>query len=111
MPIVERSVGDVTVVDVSGKLTLTDGAGQLKDKINSLVFTNQKRIVLNLSGLTSMDSTGLGELVACYTTVTRAGGAIKLACLGHRVHDLLVMSKLLTVFDTFDSEAGAIASF
>ena len=74
MQISERQVGDVTVLDLSGKLTLTDSAGRLKDKVNSLIFQGNKKVILNLGELSYMDSSGLGEIVACHTTVSRGGG-------------------------------------
>ena len=110
MQISERQVGDVTVLDLSGKLTLTDSAGRLKDKVNSLIFQGNKKVILNLGELSYMDSSGLGEIVACHTTVSRGGGQIKLANIGGRIKDLLVMTKLLTVFDCYDTEQEALAS-
>ena len=110
MQISERQVGDVTVLDLSGKLTLTDSAGRLKDKVNSLIFQGNKKVILNLGELSYMDSSGLGEIVACHTTVSRGGGVIKLANLGGRIKDLLVMTKLLTVFDCYDTEQEAVSA-
>jgi len=107
----ERRVGGVTVVDVAGNLTLTDGAGRLKDKITSLVFQGDKQIVLNLGKLSYMDSAGLGEMVACHTTALRGGASVRLANIGRKIQDLLVMTKLLTVFDSHENEADAVASF
>lgn len=112
MQIAERSAGNVTVLDLSGQITLTKGDDQLlKDKINSLVHQGHKHILVNLAGVTAMDSAGLGELVGSYTTVTKAGGSLKLVNLTKRLHDLLSITKLLTVFDTFDSEPEALRSF
>lgn len=110
MQMSERQVGDVTVLDLSGKLTLTDSAGRLKDKVNSLIFQGNKKVVLNLGELSYMDSSGLGEIVACHTTVSRGGGTIKLANIGGRIKDLLVMTKLLTVFDCYDTEQEALSA-
>lgn len=111
MRISERRVGDVTVVDLTGKLTLTDDPGMVKDVVSSLVYRGQKQVVLNLRGISYIDSSGLGELVACHLTATRTGGAIKLAHAAPRVLDLLVLTKLLTIFEAHDSEEDAIMSF
>jgi anti-sigma B factor antagonist len=111
MRISERRVGDVTVLDLGGKLTLTDNPGRVKDKISSLVSEGRKNIVLNLADITYVDSSGLGELVACHLTAERGGSTIKLANAGYRMQDLLVLTKLLTVFESHRSEAGAVQSF
>jgi anti-sigma B factor antagonist len=111
MQIEERSVGGVVVLDVKGKITLGDGDELLKDKINSLVNQGHKQIVLNLAGVPYIDSAGLGEIVSTYTTVSRQGGSLKLLNLTKRITDLLSITKLLTVFETFDSESDAVKSF
>jgi anti-sigma B factor antagonist len=111
MQIEERSVGGVVVLDVKGKITLGDGDELLKDKINSLVNQGSKQILLNLAGVPYIDSAGLGEIVRTYTTVSRQGGSLKLLNLTKRITDLLSITKLLTVFDTFDSESEAVKSF
>ena len=112
MQIVERSAGGVKILDISGQITLNKGGDQLlKDKVNSLVHQGDKHILVNLANVTAMDSAGLGELVGAYTTVTRAGGSLKLVNLTNRLHDLLSITKLLTVFDAYDSEPAALASF
>jgi anti-sigma B factor antagonist len=111
MEIVERTAGSVTVLDLKGKLVLGDGSGRLKDKINSLVFEGKRQILLNLGGVSFVDSSGLGELVAASTTVANRGGQIKLLNLTKRVSDLLVISWLSNVFDSFDSEQEALHSF
>jgi len=112
MQIAERSAGNVTVLDLSGQITLAKGDDQLlKDKVNSLVHQGNKRILVNLANVTHMDSAGLGELVGAYTTVTKSGGSMKLVNLTKRLHDLLSITKLLTVFDTFDSEPEALKAF
>jgi anti-sigma B factor antagonist len=108
MDLQERSAGAVTLIDVSGKLQAGDDSGRLKDKINSLLHQSRKQIVLNLAGVPYIDSTGLGELVATHATVTRQGGQIVLVQLTARVQDLLAICRLLTVFDTFDTEAEAL---
>jgi anti-sigma B factor antagonist len=111
MQIEERKVGEVTILDLKGKITLGEGDEALKDKINSLVHQNQKRILLNLEGVPYIDSAGLGEVVRTYTTVSRQGGQLKLVNLTKRITDLLSITKLLTVFETFDTEQEALKSF
>lgn len=109
MQISERQAGDVTVLDLSGKLTMTDSGGRVKDRVNGLVAQGRRKIVLNLGEVSYMDSAGLGEVVACHTSATRDGGAIKLVNIGGRIKDLLVMTKLLTVFDCHETEQEALA--
>ena len=111
MQIEERVVNDVTILDLKGKITLGDGDEALKDKINSLVLQNRRRILLNLAEVPYIDSAGLGEVVRTYTTVSRQGGQLKLVNLTKRITDLLSITKLLTVFETFDSEAEALQSY
>ena len=111
MEIVERTVNDVTVLDLKGKMTLGEGDELLKDKINSLLSSGKKKLLLNLESVPYIDSAGLGEVVRTYTTVSRQGGSLKLLNLTKRIEDLLSITKLLTVFDTFDSEAEAIKSY
>jgi anti-sigma B factor antagonist len=111
MVIEERIVGDVTILDLKGKMTLGEGDELLKDKINSLIHQGQKKLLLNLEGVPYIDSAGLGEIVRTYTTVSRQGGNLKLVNLTKRITDLLSITKLLTVFETFDSEAEALKSF
>jgi anti-sigma B factor antagonist len=111
MQITERHVGDVSIIDLSGRLVLGDSDGLLRDKINSLAQQGYRHILVNLSQLGHMDSCGLGELVSCYTTVARRGGTLKLLGLTKRISDLLTITKLLTVFDTYETEPEAVASF
>ena len=111
MQIDERNVGSVTVLDVTGQITSSEGGTLLKDKIHSLVDQDCKHIVLDLGGVSYVDSAGLGEIVGSLTTVTRGGGTLKLLNLNKRIQDLMVMTKLTTVFDTFDTEADAVRSF
>jgi len=111
MTIQERVVGSVAVLDLNGKLVLGDGDVLLKDKVHSLVFQGHKQIVLNLGGVSYMDSSGLGALVASSVTAKSNGGQIKLVNLTKRLQDLLSIAKLLTVFDSFDNEAEALRSF
>lgn len=107
----ERIVGDVVIVDLKGKITLGEGDELLKDKINSLVHQGHRKIVLNLADVPYIDSAGLGEIVRTYTTVSRQGGGLKLLNLTKRISDLLAITKLLNVFETFDSEGDAVRSF
>ena len=111
MTIGERAVGSVVVLDLKGKLEMGDTKGLLKDKVHSLVFQGNKRIVLNLAEVGYMDSTGLGELIASHTTVVREGGQIKVANLTKRVSDLMTIAKVLSVFDAHETEADALKSF
>ncbi|MBI4486177.1 MAG: STAS domain-containing protein [Acidobacteria bacterium] len=111
MQIEERPIGDVVVLDLKGKITLGEGDELLKDKVNSLVNQGKKKIVLNLAEVPYIDSAGLGEVVRTYTTVSRQGGSLKLLNLTKRINDLLSITKLLTVFETFESENDAIRSF
>ena len=99
------------ILDVTGKLTIGEGDELLKDKINSLIQQGHKKLILNLEGVPYVDSAGLGEIVRTYTTVSRQGGNLKLLNLTKRIEDLLSITKLLTVFDTYDSEQDAISSF
>jgi anti-sigma B factor antagonist len=107
----ERSSGSVIVLDVKGALTLTDGADLLRDKVRSLLQQGHKHVLVNLGDVPYMDSAGLGELVQSYATTTRQGGQLKLLNTTKRIHDLLVITKLSTVFDLFDNEAVAVRSF
>jgi anti-sigma B factor antagonist len=111
MQIEQRTVGDVVVLDLKGRVMLGDGDEVLKDKVNSLVNQGQKKIVLNLAEVPYIDSAGLGEVVRTYTTVSRQGGHLKLLNLTKRITDLLAITKLLTVFDTYESETEAVGSF
>ena len=111
MQIEERIVNEVTILDLKGKITLGEGDEALKDKINSLILQNRKRILLNLEDVPYIDSAGLGEIVRTFTTVSRQGGSLKLLNLTKRITDLLSITKLLTVFETYDNENDAVRSF
>jgi anti-sigma B factor antagonist len=111
MQIEERIVQDVTILDLKGKMTLGEGDELLKDRINSLVHQGRRKLVLNLEGVPYIDSAGLGEIVRTYTTVSRQGGKLKLLNLTKRIQDLLAITKLLTVFETFEEEQEAVQSF
>lgn len=109
--VTNRQVGDVTVVDVAGRITLGEGASALRENIRELVAKGNKKILLNLSDVSYIDSSGIGELVSAYTTVTNQGGTLKLLGLTKRVKDLLQITKLYTVFEVFESEPTAVRSF
>ena len=112
MDINKRRVGDIVILDLQGKLTLNDGAELLRDTVASIVFQGERKVVLNLADVPYMDSGGLGELVRCHLIVQREpGGAIKLVNLTSKITDLLTITRLVTVFDTFDSEQAALGSF
>ena len=106
-----RQVGDVTVVDVAGRITLGEGSSALRDTLRELVGKGQKKILLNLGEVSYIDSSGIGELVSGFTTVTNSGGQLKLLGLNKRVKDLLQITKLYTVFDVHEEEAAAVRSF
>lgn len=112
MQLEERVAGSVAIVKVTGDITLNKGGDVLlKDKVQSLLQQGHKNVLIDLGGVSYVDSAGLGELVQAYATTKNRGGALKLLSVTKRLRDLLVVTKLLTVFDTFDSEADAIASF
>ncbi len=111
MELQERHIGNVVVIDISGQLALADGSVPLKDKINSVLNEGSRNILLNLGNVSYIDSGGLGQLVSSFTSVTRENGSLKLLNLGKRSKDLLAMTKLLTVFDTYDAEHEAVDSF
>src|SRR5579859_5208208 len=106
-----RQVGDVTVVDATGRITLGEGASAFRDMIRDLAAKGNKKILLNLSEVSYIDSSGIGEMVSGFTTVTNNGGQLKLVGLSKRVKDLLQITKLYTVFEAFDDEALAVRSF
>lgn len=106
-----RQVDAVTVVDVSGRITLGEGSSVLRDTVRDLLNRGQKKILLNLGDVTYIDSSGIGELVSGYTTVTNQGGQLKLLNLTKKVHDLLQITKLYTVFEVHNEETAAIRSF
>jgi len=111
MQIEQRAVGSVMILDLKGKITLGEGDEALKDKINSLILQGHKKMLLNFGDVPYIDSAGLGEVVRTYTTVSRQGGSLKLLNLTKRITDLLSITKLLTVFETFESENDAVRSF
>jgi anti-sigma B factor antagonist len=107
----ERIIGHVTVLDIVGKLTMDQAAQHLKDKINSLISQQRTHIVVNLKNVPYIDSGGLGQLVASYGSVMKTDGALKLLNVNSRNHDLLSITRLVTLFESFDSEAEAVQSF
>jgi anti-sigma B factor antagonist len=106
-----RQVGDVTVVDASGRITLGEGASVFRDMIRDLAAKGNKKILVNLADVSYIDSSGIGEMVSSFTTVTNHGGQLKLLSLTKRVKDLLQITKLYTVFEVFEDESSAVRSF
>jgi anti-sigma B factor antagonist len=106
-----RQVGDVQILDAAGRITLGEGASVLRDSVKGLVAEGKKKILLNLAEVSFVDSSGIGELVSAYTSVSSHDGQLKLLSLTKRIQDLLVITKLISVFEIFDDEAKALASF
>lgn len=106
-----RQVGDVTVLDAAGRITLGEGSSAFRDTIKDLTSKGHKKILVNLGEISYIDSSGIGEMVSGFTTVTNAGGQLKLLNLTKRVQDLLQITKLFTVFEVFDDEGAALESF
>ncbi|MBI4903537.1 MAG: STAS domain-containing protein [Acidobacteria bacterium] len=106
-----RQVGDITVIDAAGRVTLGEGTSALRDSIRETVNAGHKKVLLNLGEVNYIDSSGIGELVSAFTTVTNQGGQLKLLSLNKRIQDLLQITKLYTVFECHDDEAAAIRSF
>ena len=111
LTIASREVDGGTVLDLNGRITLGEGSVQLRDAIRDLIGKGQKKILLNMAEVNYIDSSGLGELVSAYTTVKNQGAGLKLLKLTKKVHDVLQLTKLYTVFDIYDDEASAIASY
>jgi anti-sigma B factor antagonist len=111
MDIKERVVDGVSVLDLSGKIVLGEGDGQVRERIKDLLSDGQKKILLNLGDVTYVDSAGLGALISSYTTTKREGGQLKLVNLTKRIQDLLAITKLITVFDTYETEQEALESY
>jgi anti-sigma B factor antagonist len=107
----QRQAGDVSILDLSGSIRMGDGAIALRNAIRGLIEQGNKKILLNLAGVKNIDSSGIGELIASYTTLSRDGGQLKLLSLTEKIRDLLVITKLLTVFDSFEAEAEALESY
>ncbi|MCS6873215.1 MAG: STAS domain-containing protein [Pyrinomonadaceae bacterium] len=111
LKISERQAGDVTILDLEGKITIGEGSVALRTAVRRLLSEGKKKILLNLAEVSYIDSSGIGELVSSFTTVSKEGGSLKLLNLTQKVQDLLAITKLLTVFDTYDNEEEALASF
>lgn len=107
----ERQAGDVTILDMDGKVTIGEGSVALRNAIRRLLGEGKKNILLNLAGVGYVDSSGIGELVSSFTAVNKEGGSLRLLNLTQKIQDLLAITKLLTVFDTYDSEAEALGSY
>jgi len=107
----ERQAGDVTILDMDGKVTIGEGSVALRSAIRRLVGEGKKKILLNLSGVGYVDSSGIGELVSSFTAVNKEGGQLKLLNLTQKIQDLLAITKLLTVFDTYENEGDALSSY
>ncbi len=111
MQIDERSAGDVTVLDLKGRMTMGEGDELLKDKVNSLILQGRKKLVLNLADVPYVDSAGLGQLVQAYSTAKNHGATLKLLEPTPRLRDLLVVTTLSTIFEIYDDEAAVLASY
>jgi len=111
MEITERRIRDVVVLDLKGRLTIDEGADPLRETFNSLIVTGHRKVLLNLSGVPHIDSGAIGKLVSCSLTARKANGSVKLVGLTGRLVELLTMTKLITVFDTFNTEQEALSSF
>ncbi|MFN6571945.1 STAS domain-containing protein [Dendronalium sp. ChiSLP03b] len=111
MSVEQRTVNDVTILDVKGRVTIGEGSVELREAVRNALNGGAKKIVLNLSGVTTIDSSGVGELVSSYTTTSNQDGKLKLINLPSKVQDILMITQLITVFETYDSEAEAIESF
>jgi anti-sigma B factor antagonist len=107
----ERQAGDVTILDMKGAVRIGEGSIALRDAVRRLAGEGKNKVLLNLGGVNYVDSSGIGELIANYTTISRQGGQLKLLNLTDRIQNLLVITKLLTVFDAYDNEAEALKSF
>ena len=107
----ERQAGDVTILDMDGKITIGEGSVALRSAVRRLIEENKKKILLNLANVGYVDSSGIGELVSSFTTVNREGGQLKLLNLTQKLQDLLGITKLLTVFDVYDNESDALSSY
>lgn len=111
MKIEKRKKGDVLILDLKGKILIGDGIDELREAINSIIKEKEYKILLNFGEVPYLDSTGLGEVVRSYTSIKKEGGCVKIVNLTNKVRDLLSVTKLLTVFDTFEDEEKAVKSF
>lgn len=106
-----RKVGDITIVELKGKITIGAGDLQMREAIHAVLGEGSRKLVVDMSGVTTIDSSGVGELVGCYTTATHKGAKMKLMNLPAKISDVLTVTQLITVFDVYPNEAEAIASF
>jgi len=111
MKLSTRKVGKVVIIDVDGKVVLGEGDVEIKKNVDNLLQSGNRNLLLNLAKVPYLDSAGLGEIIRCYTALRKSGGNFKLLSPNRRIVDLLTITKLLDVFDTFDNEAAALASF
>jgi anti-sigma B factor antagonist len=111
LTVTERQAGDVVILDLSGKITIGEGSVQVRDAVRKLLDSGRKKILLNLGDVAYVDSSGIGELVSSYTTTNNSGGQLKLLNLTKKIQELLMITKLLTVFETYENEEAALASF
>ena len=111
MKIVVRTVGDAKILDCSGKITLGEGTMAIRNSVRDILESGSKKIILNFAEISYIDSAGVGELVSTYTTVVNSGGRLKLLNLTNKIRQLLTITKLLTVFETFDNEKAVLESF
>jgi anti-sigma B factor antagonist len=111
MKLTHRSVDGVTVIDAAGRMTGLDTPGELKEQVTGALARGDRNLVLNLSQLSFVDSSFIGELVSCVIAVTRSGGTLKLACVVRRVQELLYITRLASIIESFDTEQAAVASF
>ena len=107
----ERQAGDIAVLDMSGRITIGEGSVALRTTVRRLLEEGKKKVLLNLAGVGYIDSSGIGELVSSYTTIEKDGGQLKLLNLTQKLQDLLTITKLLTVFDVYETESDALAGF
>ena len=111
IPITEHTVSGVTIIEMEGRVTMEEGADDFRELTRRLIKDGHLKLVINLAKVPYIDSTALGEIIRCYTTLTRLGGGLKLLAVTPHVHRLLVITRLLSIFDLFDSEADAVKSF
>jgi anti-sigma B factor antagonist len=111
MKIEKRKIGNVTIFDLKGKILFGDGIDELRQSVNAVIKENEKQLILNFAEVPYLDSTGLGEVVRSYTTLKKEGGTVKIANLSNKVKDLMMVTKLITVFETFEDENEAVKSF
>jgi len=111
MKIDTRTVDDVTIMDIHGKITIGEGSAEIRNRVRDLLQAGRKKILLNMGDVSYVDSSGIGELVSSFTTVTNQGGRLKLLHLTKKLQELLAITKLLTVFETFNDEQEAVASY